>query len=174
MISTLGIHSQLTIRRATQNDVVQAFVQGTKTRLDVGVDMNNETDGSDFNPENFLACFMAAAQAASRWTSLNLISPPPLGECTDVPIWQPLVHLESFKVTRGFGRFLEPLMTAIRRSAPPNLTSIEVENSVAVLYLVQPAGVHITLSVTTLKVRLSKRMDGPVDILPHLHRLEVF
>jgi len=173
MLTTPGIHSRLTIRRATQNEVVQAFVQGTKTHLDVRVDMSDETDDSDFNPENFLACFTAAAQAASRWTSLNLISPPPLGECTDLRIWHPLVHLESFKVARGFGGFLESLMTAIRRSAA-NLTSIEVEDSVAVLYLVQPAGVHITHSLTTLKVRLSKRMDGPVDILPHLHRVEVF
>ena len=174
VLSTPGIHSQLTIRRATQKEIVQAFVQGTKTRLDVRVDIDDETDGSDFNPENFLACFMAAAQAASRWTSLNLISPPPLGEYTDVRVWQPLGHLESFKVARGFGGFLGPVMTAIRRGASPNLTSIEVEDSVAVLYLVQPAGVHITHSLTTLKIRLSKRMDSPVDILPHLHRLEDF
>jgi len=173
-LSTPGIHSQLTIRRATQNEVVQAFVQGTKTHLDVRVDMNDEGDGSDFNPENFLACFMAAAQAASRWTSLNLISPPPVGECTDVRIWQPLVHLESFKVAHGFGGFLEPLMTAIRRSASPNLTLIEAADPAAVLYLVQPAGLHITHLLTTLKIHLSRRVDGPVDILPHLHRLEVF
>jgi len=174
MLSTPGIHSQLTIRRATQNEVVQAFVQRTKTRLDVRVDMNDETDGSDFNPENFLACFMAAAQAASRWTSLNLISPPPLGECTDVRIWQSLVHLESFKAARGFGGFLGLVMTGIRRSASPNLTSIEIEDPAAVLYLVQPAGLHITHSLTTLKIHLSKGVDSPVDILPHLHRLEDF
>jgi len=174
MLSTPGIHSQLTIRRATQKEIVQAFVQGTKTRLDVRVDMNDETDGSDFNPENFLACFKAAAQAASRWTSLNLISPPPLGEYTDVRILQRLVHLESFKVARGFDGFLEPVMTAIRRSASPNLTSIEIEDPAAVLYLVQPAGLHITHFLTTLKTHLSKGVDGPVDILPHLHRLEVF
>jgi len=174
MLSTPGIHSQLTIRRATQKEVVQAFVQGTKTRLDVRVDMNDETDGSDFNPENFLACFMAAAQAASRWTSLNLIAPPPLGEYTSVRIWQPLVHLESFKVARGFGGFLEPPMTAIIRSASPNLTLIEIEDPAAVLYLVQPAGLHITHFLTTLRIHLSKRVDSPVDILPHLHRVEVF
>jgi len=174
ILSTPGIHSQLTIRKATQKKVVQAFVQGTKTRLDVRVDMNDETDGSDFNPENFLACFMAAAQVASRWTSLKLISPPPLGEYTDVRIWQPLVHLESFKVARGFGGFLGPVMTAIRRSASPNLTLIEIEDPGAVFYLVQPAGLHILNFLTTLKIRLSKRVDSPVDILPHLHRLEVF
>jgi len=174
MLSTPGIHSQLTIRRATQKEAVQAFVQRTKTRLDVRVDMNDETDGSDFNPENFLACFMAAAQAAYRWTSLKLISPPPLGECTDVRIWQPLVHLESLKVARGFSGFLGLVMTGIRRNASPNLTSIEIEDPTAVLYLVQPADLHITHFLTTLKIHLSKGVDSPVDILPHLHRLEVF
>jgi len=174
MLSTPGIHSQLTIRRATQKEVVQAFVQGRKTRLDVRVDMNDETDGSDFNPENFLACFTAAAQVASRWTSLNLISPPPLEECTDVRIWQPLVHLESLKVARGFGGFLGLVVAAIIRSASPNLTSIEVEDPVAVLYLVQPADLHIPHFLTTLKIHLSKRVYSPVDILPHLHRVEVF
>jgi hypothetical protein len=45
---------------------------------------------------------------------------------------------------------------------------------VAVLYLVQPTCLHITHSLTTLKIQLSKRMDSPVDILPHLQRLEIF
>jgi len=174
MLSTPGIHSQLTIRRATQKKTVQEFVQGTKTRLDVKVDMNDETDGSDFNPENFLACFMAAAQAASRWSSLRLISPPSYGEYTGLQILRPLLHLESFEVADGFDVFLSPLMAALRRGDAPNLTSIEVEGPVAVLYLVQPAGLHITHFLTTLKIQLSKRMDGPVDILPHLHRVKVF
>jgi len=174
LLSTPGIHSQLTIRRATQKEVVQAFVQGRKSLLHVRIDINDENDGSDFNAENFHACFMAAAQAASRWSSLNLISPPPLGECTDVRIWEPLVHLESFKVAHGFGGFLGLVMAAIRTSASPNLTSIEIEDPVAVLCLVQPAGLRITHFLTTLKIHMSKRVDNPVDILPHLHRVEVF
>jgi len=174
VLSTPGTHFQLTIRRATQKAVVQAFVQGRRSRLHVTVDINDQKDGSDFNAENFLACFMAASQAASRWSSLSLISPPPLGEYTDLRIWQPLVHLKSFKMARGFGGFLGLVMTAIIRSASPNLTSIEIEDPVAVLYLVQPAGVHITHSLTTLKIHLSKRVSGHVDILPHLHRVEVF
>jgi len=74
----------------------------------------------------------------------------------------------------SFGGFLESLMTAIRRSASPNLASIEVEDPVAVLYLVQPACLHITHSLTTLKIYLSKRVDNAADILPHPHRMEDF
>jgi len=174
ILSTPGIHSQLTIRKATQKEVVRAFIQGRKSRLHIRVDMNDEKDGSDFNPETFHACFMAAAQAASRWSSLTLISPPPREEYKALQILQPLVHLESIRVACDVGEFLEPLMTAISRCDSPNLTTIHLEEPTAVLYLVQPACLHITHSLTTLKVQLSKRMDSSVDILPHLHRLNTF
>jgi hypothetical protein len=168
ILSTPDIHSQLTIRRATQKEVVQEFIQGRKSRLDVTVNINE----GDFNAENFHACFMAAAQAASRWSSLNIISPPPHGEYTNLQVLQPLTHLKSFRAAGGFDGFLESLMTAISRGASPNLTIMELADPVAVHYLGRPAGWHITHSLTTLKIQLSKRMDGPVDILPHLHRLE--
>jgi hypothetical protein len=174
ILSTPGIHSQLTIRRATQKEWVKAFIQGRKSRLDLRVDMNDEKDGSDFNAETFRACFMAASQAASRWSSLNLISPPPHGEYKALQILQPLVRLESFKLACGFSEFLEPLMTAINKSASPNLTTMHIEDPAAVLYLVQPPGLYITYSLTALNIRLSKRMGSPVDILPHLHRVETF
>ena len=115
VLSTPGIHSQLTIRRATRKEVVQTFIQGRKSRLDVIVDMNDEKDGCDFNTEEFVACFMAAAQAASRWSSLNLISTPSHGEYKGLQILQPLVHLKSFKLACSFGEFVDPLMIAICR-----------------------------------------------------------
>jgi hypothetical protein len=174
MLSTPGIHSQLTVRRATQKEVVQAFIQGRKSRLDVRVDMNDEKDGCDFNAENFHACLMAAAKAASRWSSLDLISPPPHGEYKALQILQPLVHLRSFKLAYGFNEFLEPLMTAISKSASPNLTTMHLADPAAVLYLVQPTCLNITHSLRILKIQLSKRMGSPVDILPHLQRLEYF
>ena len=174
VLSTPGIHSQLTIRRATRKEVVQTFIQGRKSRLDVIVDMNDEKDGCDFNTEEFVACFMAAAQAASRWFSLNLISTPSHGEYKGLQILQPLVHLKSFKLACSFGEFVDPLMIAISRSASPNLTTMELANPVAVLYLVQPECCHITQSLRTLKIQLPKRMGSPVDILPHLQRLQIF
>ena len=174
MISIPGIPSQLTIRRATQKEVVQEFIQGRRSRLDVRVDLNDETDGSDFNAENLHACLLAVAQAATRWSSLNLISPPPHGEYTNLHILQPLVHLKSFKLACGFGELVEPLMASISKSATPNLTTMALKDPVAVFYLVQPAYLHITHSLTALTVLLAKRMDNPADILPHLHRLEFF
>src|SRR5258706_12857713 len=69
MISTPGIHFQLRIQRPTQSGVVQAFIQGRKSRLLVTIDINGGGDGNEFNAENFYACFMGASQAASRWRS---------------------------------------------------------------------------------------------------------
>ena len=172
ILSTPGLHSQLTIRRATQKEVVQAFIQGRKTRLGVMVDMNDEGDGSDFDANNFHACCMAAIQEASRWSSLNLISLPPHGEYNDLQILQPLTHLGSLKLACGSGEFFEQLMTAISRNAPPNLTTMILTDPAAVLRLTQPAFAHIYHSLTTLKVQLFKRMDRTVDILPQLQRLE--
>jgi hypothetical protein len=174
ILSTPGIHSQLTIRRATQEETVQAFIQGRKSRLNVTIDLNDEKEGSDFNAEGFLACFMAAAQVAPRWSSLDLISPPPHGEYKHLQILQPLERLRSISVTCSFGKFLESILTTISGNSPPNLATVILADPVAVLYLVQPAWLHITHSLTTLKVLLSKRMDDSVDILPHLHRLETF
>jgi len=174
ILSTPGIHAQLTIRRATQKEVVQAFIQGRKSRLHVRVDINDEQDGSDFNAENFHACFAAASQVASRWSSLTLVSPPPHGEYKALQILPLLTHLESFDLACDFGEFGKALMIAISRGASPKLTAMRLEDPAAVLYLVQPVGLHITHGLTTLNIQLSKKMSSPVNILPHLHRLEHF
>ena len=172
ILSTPGLHSQLMIQRVTQKEVVQAFIQGRKTRLGVAVDMKDQGDGSDFIVENFRACFMVAIQEASRWSSLNLISPPPHGEYKDLQILQPLTHLESLKLGCGFDESFEPLMISIGRNAFSNLTVMSLADPAAVFCLAQPSCSHIYHSLTTLKIQLFKRMDSPADVLPHLHRLE--
>ena len=175
MLSTPGIQSQLRIRRATQKETIQTFLQArTRWLMDVIIDINDAEDGNDFNADNFHASFMAAAQAASRWCSLKLVSPPPHGEFDSMHILQPLRRLESFKLAQGFGTLVDLLMTAIGRTATPTFTTMELADPVAVKYIVQPAYLHISHSLVTLDIRLSKRMDSVVDLLPHLQRLEIF
>ena len=140
--------------------------------MGVTVDMKDEGNGSRFNAKSFRECFMAAIEAASRWSSLDLISPPPHGEYKDLQILQPLMHLESLKLAHGFDESFEPLIASIGRNATPNLTVMTLADPAAVLCLAQPACSHIYYSLTTLKILLFKRMDSPVDVLPHLHRLE--
>ena len=173
MLSTPGIHSQLRIHKATEKKDVERF--GRMWLLDVTVDMENERYGGSFDPERFFVSFMAAAQAASRWRSLELVALPPPGEYKDLQIVLPLQHLETFKVTPScnLGSFLEPLITAITTTVTSRLTVMEVLHSDAAPCLLQPAHFHIFSSLTTLRL-ICRRMQNPVDILPYLHRLEIF
>jgi hypothetical protein len=152
-------------------EVVQAFIQGRSSRLKVTVDVNDERDGKDFNVDDFYAS--AAVQAAPRWRSLELITFPPPGESGPHTIAQHLESLWSFSISQSceLGDFFEPLMTAVTTTAIPHLNELCLRNLNAVLYLVQPARLHVFCSLTTLTILLSKRMDGPVDILPHLQSL---
>ena len=101
--------------------------------FDVTVDMRDfdpkidrQWRGRNFNPLEFHACFMAAAEAASRWHSLALLSLPP-GEYKDLQIMHPLQHLESFKLAASchLGNFLEPLLNTITTTVTPRLTVME-------------------------------------------------
>jgi hypothetical protein len=173
MLSTPGIHSQLRIYSGTKKKDVERV--GRRWLLDVTVDMGDWGHRRDLDPVQFYECFMAAAERASRWRSLTLVSLPPPSTYKDLQIIQPLQHLESFKFTASCspGNFLEPLMTAITTTTTPRLTVIEVFHPDAALYLVQPAQFQIFSSLTTLRL-ICRRMQNPVDILPHLHKLETF
>ena len=172
-----GITSRLWIRRATKKEVVQAFIQRRMTRLAVIVDVNHKGDGEDFNPDDFHASLMVACQAASRWHFLNLLSFPPPGEYNAPDtIVQPLESLRGFIMDEhcDLGNFFQPLMTAIITTALPCLTHLDLSNHKAILYLVQPIYLHYFCSLTVLIIRLSRKMENHVDILPHLQRLEIF
>ena len=177
MLSTPGITSQLWIRKATKKEVVQEFIQGRRNRFAVVVDVNDEEHGKGFNADDFHASLMVAGQAASRWQSLDLRSLPPPGEFKALDtIAQPLESLRSVILGKccDLGNFFEPLMTAITTTALPHLTQLNLSNLRAVLYLVQPTYLHYSCSLTTLTITLPRKMENPVDILPHLQRLESF
>ena len=178
MLSTPGIHSQLRIYSWTEKKDVERF--GKMWLLDVTihpeyVPVNDPLFEPDIDPVEFHACFMAAAEAASRWRSLALLSLPPPGECKDLQIIHPVPHLELFKLAANcqLGNFLEPLLSAIITTVTPRCTVMEVFHPDAALYLLQPAHYHIFSSLTTLKL-ICRRMQNPVDILPSLHKLEIF
>jgi len=177
MISTPGIMYRLWIRRATKKEVVQAFIQRRKTSFAVIVDVNDKGDGEDFNVDDFHASLMVACQAAPRWHFLNLRSFPPPGKynASDTTV-KSLESLRGFIMSEhcDLGSFLGPLMTAITTTALPHLTKLILSDSGAVLYLVQPTCLHCFFSLTTLTIKLSRKMESPADILPHLQRLKNF
>jgi len=178
MLSTPGIHSQLRIYGWTEKKDVERF--GRRWLLDVTVDTQRlDPDGYEdepyFDPVEFHACFMAAAEAASRWRSLVLVSFPPPGGYKDLQIMHPLQHLESFKLTAScnLGHFLEPLLTTITTTVTPRFTVMVVLHPDAALHLVQPAHFQFFSYLTTLRVNCG-RMQDTVDILPSLNKLETF
>jgi len=174
MLSTPGIHSQLRIYGWTEKKVVEGF--GRSWLLDVTVDTQHlDSNGRSYvDPVEFHACFMAAAEAASRWRSLALLSLPPPGEYRGLHIMHPLQYLESFKLDSSceLGNFLERLLTAITTTVTPRLTVMEVFHPDAALYLVNPAYFQFFSSLTTVRLNCG-RMQNPVDILPSLNKVEI-
>ena len=137
------------------------------------IDVDDKRIGQDFNANAFNACFMAVIKAASRWKSLFIVSFP---QCEAFQIVPPLKNLGSFHLGQGcdLGSFFEPLMTAITTTATPHLTHMNLDTLNAVFYLMQPDSLHVFCSLTILRIRLSKRMQSPANILPHLQRVEEF
>ena len=137
------------------------------------IDIQEDGGSSDrkFDP----ACFMAAADVASRWRSLVVLSLPGPGECKDLQIVHPLQHLESFKLATScnLGDFLEPLLNAITTAVTPHFTKMEVFHPDAALYLLQRAHFQIFSSLTTLRLTC-RGMQNPVNVLASLHKLEIF
>ena len=185
ILSTPGIHSQLKIHRWTKKKDVERF--GKRWLLDVTVDSKHVPHAfyyereSVLDPVTFHTCFMAAAERASRWRLLKILSLPPSEEYKNLQIKHPLRHPESFKYLESFelatscdlGNFLEPLLGAITKTATPRFTVMEVFRPDAALYLLQSARFQIFSSLTTLRL-ICRRMQNPVDVLPSLHKLEIF
>jgi len=175
MLSTPGVRLPLRIGRWTQVNRIEAVTQGSSSHLDVIVDVNNMTYRTYSNDRDFYASFMAAAQVASRWRSLELVSFPPPGSYEDLDITQPLSRLASFQLRPDcrLGNFLGPLMTVFAATATPRLTVLDVADPDASIYLVQPTCLHFFSSLTVLRL-ICRRMDSPLDILPCLHKLVTF
>ena len=87
----------------------------------------------------------------------------------------PLEHLESFKLIASchHDRSLEALITAIAKRVTPRFTVMEVFQPDAALYTVQFVHFHIFSFLTTLRL-ICRKTQNPIDILPSLHKLEVF
>ena len=173
MLSTPGIPSRLRINGSTTVEQVRATTQGERWHLYVTIGTDDESIGQDFNADAFDACFMAAIEAASRWKTLRIYSIPKSRKLKAFQTVLPLKTLEDLYLGQDCdrGSFFE-LMTAIATNAIPHLTMMTLENTNAVLYLVQPDCLHVFCSLTFLTIWLSKRMQRPANILPHLQRLE--
>ena len=176
VLSTPGILSVLRVGNSTAMEMVRAAIQGTRWLLEVVIRMDGESIGQDFNADTFDACFMSAIEATSRCKSLWIFSFPPPGGCKAFQIVPPSKNSESFCLSKDpdIRSFFELFMAAVTTTAAPRLTDMRLYHRNAVLYLVQPDCLHVFCSLTVLSILLSKKMESPVNILPHLQRLESF
>ena len=172
MLSTPGMHSHLKIDRSTREQDVQR--PGKGWLLDVTIDYGGQLVLDSSDPLKFYACLVAAVEAASRWRSLTLLSFS-LGHDLDLQIVHPLQRLESFRLNArcDFGNVLRRIISAITATTTPRFTVMEIFHSDAALYIVKPAHFQMFSSLTTLRL-ISRRIQNPVDILPSLHKLEIF
>ena len=177
VLSTPGIPSVLWIRKSTTMEMVRASIRGSKWLLTVIIHMDGESIGQqDFNAGSFFECVTSAIEVTSRCKFLSISSSPPPEECKVFQIVPPLKSLEFSYLSQGCDivSFFELLMTTIATNATPCLTDMTVLDLNTVLYLAQPDCLHVFCSLTTLSIGLSKRMESPGNILPHLQRLENF
>jgi hypothetical protein len=91
MLSTPGIRSEVWIYKSTEEKDVQVAMRGRRWVLDLSIHITTDSIWGKFNPDDFHACFMAAAQEASQWQTLEFMSLPLPGVCKPIQILQPLV-----------------------------------------------------------------------------------
>ena len=171
------IWASLTLGTRTPIDAVTR----SQWLLDVVVD--TDSDRGDFTPSDgaFEAIF-AAIKASSRWRSLVVKSFP--GQA-DLP--QDIVnrHLQrcsnttmarfaTFKIMSACetSPLLHGLLSILGTTASSELTTVEI-NSPNVISFLAPAYSSLFHSIKVLSLDTTGTRN-PVDLLPHLHRLESF
>ena len=147
--------------------------------LDVVIDTEFDR-GDSTPPEGAYQAIFAALQAASRWRSLIVETFPAqadlpedlvnggLQQCSDVV----MSRLRSFKIKFPCetSSLLHRLLHILGTATSGELTTVEI-NSASVISFLAPTYPSIFHSVKVLCLDIPQ-LPNPVDLLPHLHRLE--
>ena len=173
-----GIWASLKLGTTTPRDAV---TRRNQLLLDVVID--TEFDRDHFTPsEGPYQAIFAAIQAASRWRTLVVETFPAQ---TDLP--EDLVNgglqqssdvamscLRSFRIKFPCeaSSLLQRLLCILGTATNGELTTVEI-NSASVISFLAPTHPSIFHSVKDLYLDIPQ-LPNPVDILPHLHRLEAF
>ena len=175
-----GIWASLKLGTTTPRDAVTRKLERSQSLLDVVVD--TEVDRGDFTPpEDAYQAIFAAIQAASRWRSLVVETFPAQ---TDLPEHLVNGHLQQYsdvvmsrlrtfkiKCPCEWSPLLQHLLHMLGTAASGELTTVEI-NSPSVISFLAPTYPSIFHSVKVLCLDIP-RLPNPVDLLPHLHQLEV-
>ena len=176
-----SIWSSLNLGTTTPIDAVARKLERNQWLLDIVVD--TDSDRGDFTPSSgaFEAIF-AAIEATPRWRSFVIESFPAqadlpedlvnrhLQRCSNATMSQ----FTTFKVksTCETSPLLNGLLRTLGTTAGPALTTVEI-NSPNVISFLAPAYSSFFRSVKILSLN-APGIHDPVDLLPHLYRLETF
>ena len=174
-----GIWASLKLGTTTPKDAVTRKLERNQWLLDVLVD--TEIDRGHFTPsEDTYRAIFAAIEATPRWRTFVVETFPAqtdlpdrlvnraLQQCSDLV----LNRLRTFKIKRPceMSPLLEYLLRILGNTASEELTTVEINSPsvISFLALTYPSIFH---SVTVLCLD-TPGLPNPVDLLPHLHRLE--
>ena len=174
-----GIWASLRLGTTTPKDAVMRKLERSQWFVDVLVDTENDRGPSTPSGDDYQAIF-AAIQATSRWRSFVVETFPPLADLPEhimsrgLQLYSGSVmnRLETFKIKCAceMSPLLICLLSILGRSATGELTTVEI-NSANVISFLFPTYSSVFRSVTVLSLD-TPGLPNPVDLLPHLYRLE--
>ena len=181
-IIVTSIWASLNLGTTTPIDAVKSTLKRSQWLLDVVVD--TDSDRGDFTPSDsaFEAIF-AAIEATPRWRSLVIESFPARADLPEDLIVNHRLQQCSNATMSRFTTFrvksacetsplLDGLLHVLGTTAGSELTTVEI-NSGNVISFLTPLHPPLFHSVKVLSLDTHGIRD-PVDLLPHLHRLESF
>ena len=174
-----GIWASLKLGTTTSRDAVTRKLERNRWFLDVVID--TEFDRGDVTPsEGAYQAILTTIQAASQWRTLvvetfpaktdlpeNLVDSE---QCSDIV----MSRLRSLKIRFPCetSSLLQHLLDILGTATGGELTTVEINSGSAISFLA-PTYPSIFHSVKVLSLDIP-RLPNPVDLLPHLHRLEAF
>jgi len=166
----------------TDPEVVQRAVDEMARRLlniTAHTDHDFELGGRSGEPYSALAL---AAENASHWKSLTVHSLPRGGQLSDQSLHtlitsmdiSPMRRLEEVKLTSELNPspLVDRLLKNIGATAMESLVKMETNSLYAIRFLLQTPSTDTFRSLTTFRAMVQK-MDQPIDLLPHVSKLEV-
>jgi len=170
----------LKLGKTTSKNAIKRKLERNQSLLHVLVDTNTDRGYLTQSNSVYQGIF-AAMQATSRWRTLVVETFPAqadlpedlvnrgLQQCSN-PV---MSHLRTFKLKSPceMSPLLERLLRILGTSASGELRTVEIRSADAMSFLV-PNYSSIFRSVTVLSLD-AQGLRTPVDLLPHLHQLEI-
>jgi len=175
-----GIWASLKLGTTTLKDAVTTKLERQHRFLDVLVD--TEIDRGHFTPaEGAYQAIFATIEATSRWRSFVVETFPAQDDLPEDlvsrglqrysdPVMDRLRTFNTIKCPCEMSPLLEHLLRILGTAANGELTAVEI-NSPSVILFLAPTYPCIFHSVTVLCLHTPGLLD-PVDLLPHIHRME--